>query len=459
MARNTARRPSTRRSPGSWGTAEQLPSGRWRAFYRVEGTKFSAPRTFDTKADAQAWLAGERADRDRGTWHDPRAGRITLAEYAQTWLDSRPDLAPRTAANYAALIGRWITPRVGGTHGVELGAFEVGAITPAIVRRWYAALFAATREHAEKIRAREAERRAHPARLWARERGLHVADSGRLSPGVLAAWRRAGAPVPPPTPGRGVAEIPHAAGRATAAHAYSVLRNVLGTAVQDGLISANPCQIAGASTQKPRERRPATPAEVTQLAALMPRDMAAAVTLAAWSSLRHGELFALAREHVDLETGTVRVERALLHLPGQPVTFAAPKTTKSRRTVHLPRFVVEALEQHMREHVGPSRDALLFAMPDGSPVTTFRTSALLKPARLAIGRSDLTWHDLRHTGATLAYRIGASVPEVQARLGHTTMRAALIYAHAADDSDRTIADRLDAMFSADAHAPSHLRAV
>lgn len=79
-------------------------------------------------------------------------------------------------------------------------------------------------------------------------------------------------------------------------------------------------------------------------------------------------------------------------------------------------------------------------------------------ARAAVGRPDLTWHDLRHTGATLAYRAGASVPEVQRRLGHTTMRAAQTYAHAADDSDRIVAARLDELYAGHAVAP-RLRAV
>ena len=451
---------TARRNPGAWGTAEQLPSGRWRAFYRRDGVKFSAPHTFTSKAEAQAWLAGEHADRSRGTWQDPRAGRVTVAEYAQTWMDSRPDLAPRTEHHYRWLLQRWILPRLGeGRGGMELGAIELGSLTPALIRAWHAAMFRAAREHSEKVRSRELERTQHPARLWARERGMKVAASGRLSPDVLAAWHRAGSPLPTPTPGREVAGTPHAAGRSTAAHAYSVLRAILTTAVQDGLLNSNPCQIAGAGAQRPRERRPATPAEVAQIAAMMPPEFTAAVTLAAWSGMRHGELFALARRHVDLDAQLVRVERALLALPGQPVEFSAPKTRKSRRTVNLPRFVAEALREHMDAHVPNDPDALLFTMPDGSPVTTWRTSALFKRAKLAIGRPDLTWHDLRHTGATLAFKTGASVPEVQARLGHTTMRAALIYAHASEDSDRVLADRLDAMFSADAAPPRHLRAV
>jgi integrase len=126
--------------------------------------------------------------------------------------------------------------------------------------------------------------------------------------------------------------------------------------------------------------------------------------------------------------------------------------------VHLPAFVLEVLTAHLEQHVPTSSDALVFALPDGSPVTSARLSFLFRRARKIIGRPELTWHDLRHTGATLAYKAGASVPEVQARLGHTTMRAAMIYAHAADDSDLLIAQRLDAMFSPTTAAP-RLRAV
>ena len=86
-------------------------------------------------------------------------------------------------------------------------------------------------------------------------------------------------------------------------------------------------------------------------------------------------------------------------------------------------------------------------------MTNLRLSHVFRRARRAIGRDDLTWHDLRHTGATLAYRAGASVPEVQARLGHTTMRAAAIYAHRTDESDRVVAHRLDELFRTESTLP------
>lgn len=459
MTRRT--KSATRRSPNRLGTVELLPSGRYRASYRREGRKFTAPRTFATHTEADAWLAAEFADRARGVWRDPEAGRVTLADYAADWLNSRPDLAPRTRDNYRRNLDRWILPRVGmqnGSRGVELGAMHVGDLTPATVRAWRAGVFSDARASASRQLAREHERGEHPARVWARSKGMRVADVGRMSPAVMKAWREAGEPQPTRAPLPAVVPL-ESAGETTAAQAYRVLRAILSTAVTDGLLTANPCQIRGAGQVAHRERPTATPAEVAQIAAHMPARYAAAVTIAAWSGLRFGELFALARRHVDLAAMTVRVERALEAVPGQPIRFGKPKSASSRRTVTLPRFVAELLAEHMAEYVADDPEALLFPNADGSPTSNATLSRHYRAARALAGRDDLRWHDLRHTGATLAYRAGASVPEVKARLGHSTMRAAQIYAHAAQDSDAVLARNLDALYAAASARGSHLKAV
>ena len=64
------------------------------------------------------------------------------------------------------------------------------------------------------------------------------------------------------------------------------------------------------------------------------------------------------------------------------------------------------------------------------------------PARTAAGRPDLRFHDLRHTGATLAAATGATLADLMARMGHSTPAAALIYQHAASDRDKAIAQAL-----------------
>ena len=63
-------------------------------------------------------------------------------------------------------------------------------------------------------------------------------------------------------------------------------------------------------------------------------------------------------------------------------------------------------------------------------------------AREAAGRPDLRVHDLRHTGATMAARAGATLAELQQRLGHSSVNAALRYQHAAQGRDREIAEAL-----------------
>jgi integrase len=84
----------------------------------------------------------------------------------------------------------------------------------------------------------------------------------------------------------------------------------------------------------------------------------------------------------------------------------------------------------------------LFPSQSGAPISP---SSFFKPwrkARLAAGRPDLRFHDLRHTGAVLAAQEGATLAELQARLGHTTPAAAMIYQHAASERDKELAERL-----------------
>jgi hypothetical protein len=64
-------------------------------------------------------------------------------------------------------------------------------------------------------------------------------------------------------------------------------------------------------------------------------------------------------------------------------------------------------------------------------------------AREALGVSNLHIHDLRHTGNTLAAATpGTSIRDLMERMGHDSMRAAVIYQHATRRADRRIAELL-----------------
>jgi integrase len=61
---------------------------------------------------------------------------------------------------------------------------------------------------------------------------------------------------------------------------------------------------------------------------------------------------------------------------------------------------------------------------------------------IGIGMDDFRFHDLRHTGQTLAAAGGAIVADLKSRLGHASNAAALRYLHAMDGQDRRTADAL-----------------
>jgi hypothetical protein len=60
----------------------------------------------------------------------------------------------------------------------------------------------------------------------------------------------------------------------------------------------------------------------------------------------------------------------------------------------------------------------------------------------AIGVPNLHFHDLRHTGNTLAAATGSSLRDLMTRMDHDSPRAAMIYQHATNAADQLIADGL-----------------
>ena len=197
---------------------------------------------------------------------------------------------------------------------------------------------------------------------------------------------------------------------------------------------------AGATIKK-RRLEPATPAEIDTMTRHMPERLAAAVPIAAWCALRYGELAELRRRDIDLASRGIKVRRAVTFPQGGPVV-GPPKTDAGVRDVAIPPHVWPIVERHLAEHVKRSPDALLFPTTTGGHIWHSGMTAYFAKARAAAGRSDLRWHDLRHTGATLADQAGATTAELQARLGHSTAVASQLYQHAAKDRDRAIADAL-----------------
>ncbi|HET9895186.1 MAG TPA: site-specific integrase [Streptosporangiaceae bacterium] len=200
----------------------------------------------------------------------------------------------------------------------------------------------------------------------------------------------------------------------TAAKAYRLLKAIFATAADDGVIKRNPCRIKGAGQEHSPERPVLTIAQVYAVANAVDQRYQALVLLAMFSSLRWGELAALRRCDIDLDARTVRVTRQLTEIRGGGQHFGPPKSKAGLRTVPIPELIVSVIRWHLN----------CFAQ-DGD------------------GLTGVHFHDLRHTGNTLAANAGASLRELMDRMGRDSERAALIYLHGSDARQQAIADSLD----------------
>ena len=229
----------------------------------------------------------------------------------------------------------------------------------------------------------------------------------------------------------------------TVAKVYRLLKNMLGGAVEVGMIGRNPCTIRGAGTERAPEIEVATPQQVADLADACGDHYRALVFVAAYGGLRWGELGGLQRRHVDLDTGVVLVEQKLGEVNGV-LEIDAPKTNAGRRSVALPALAVDEFERHLRANVEPLATSFVFTAAEGGYLrrSNFRRRVWL-PATEAVGVPGFRFHDLRHTGATLAASTGAPLRALMSRMGHSTPVAALRYQHLVAGQDSQIAVALD----------------
>jgi integrase len=228
-------------------------------------------------------------------------------------------------------------------------------------------------------------------------------------------------------------------GRTSIAQSYRFLRAVMNAAVREGAVPRNPCQIPGAGSDRAKERPVATPAEIAAFVEAITPRYRAAVLLAAWCGLRRGEVVGLGVDDVDLAAGTVRVRRNRVELDGGEAFDADPKTDAGKRTIAVPPHVLPFLREHAEQWAGKER---FFVGRDGATMRGNAISQAFGRARARVGMDEFTFHDLRHTGQTLAASTGATLKDLMKRLGHASTVAAYRYMHAVDGRDAEIASAL-----------------
>ncbi len=222
---------------------------------------------------------------------------------------------------------------------------------------------------------------------------------------------------------------------------HHVLHKALSQAVRWGLIPRNPADAVKAPRASSKEMRPLSASEARRLLEAARDDrLEALYVLAVHTGMRRGELLGLKWEDVDLEGSTVRVCRTLTRVEnGRRLALGEPKTKKSRRTVRLTPRAVEVLRRH-RARQAQKKLKVGGVYQDQGLVFAGETGSLINPSNLRqrsfapllkrAGLPRITFHDLRHTCASLLFQRNVHPKFVQELLGHASVAITLdTYSH------------------------------
>ncbi len=201
----------------------------------------------------------------------------------------------------------------------------------------------------------------------------------------------------------------------TANDAYRCLRAIVNTAVADSRMSKSPCTVQGAGTTEAAERPVAALAELDAAVAAFATRYKAGYAIAAWCQLRRGEILGLRRMDIDLKGEVLQVRLDWVMPPGatRPV-LKEPKSDAGKRPVAIPSHIMPLIEAHLERYVGPAPTAWLYGTKNGKPMLPRNFHRAWQQARQAVGRPDLSLHDLRAHRAHVVSCHGRADPRAHA---------------------------------------------
>ena len=238
----------------------------------------------------------------------------------------------------------------------------------------------------------------------------------------------------------------------TVQYTHAVLHRALKQAKRWGIVNRNVAEDVDRPQLKRDEIRPLDDEQTrTSLRAAEGDRIQALYVVAITAGLRPGEMLALRWSDVDLEAGTLRINRAL-----SDGEVAATKTTRSRRKIQLSNTARAALRTHRKRQLEEQMQkarlwknyGLVFPSTVGTPLSHRN---LVRSFKALLKRTDLPLstrlYDLRHTCATLLLNSNVHPKYVQELLGHASISQTLdTYSHVLKGMDGGIGDAMDEAF-------------
>ncbi len=148
------------------------------------------------------------------------------------------------------------------------------------------------------------------------------------------------------------------------------------------------------------------------------------------------ELLALTSADLDFEKQTIRINKSYQRIKQRDV-ITDPKTPKSIRTVSMPDFLSEELQDYIRSLYKIGKDDRLF------PITKSYLHREMKRGCEESGVKRIRIHDLRHSHVSLLIEMGFSVVAIADRVGHESIDITYRYAHMLPSAQSDMANKLN----------------
>jgi len=382
------------------GSIFKRKDGRWVGSLNLgweNGTRKRRHFYAATAADVQAQLLKARSDQSRGL--PVATERQTVAQFLEGWLEHtlKTRARPRSVESFTAIVNRHIIP--------VLGKIRLDKLTPQQVQA-----LLETKRQPYKVKNKAGK----------------VIEKHGLSPQSIAGIR-------------------------------TVLRSALGQALKWGMVPRNVATLI----DPPRIPRPQihfldTDGARKLLQAASGKRFEAIIVIALTLGLRRGEILGLRWSDVDFEQRSLRINQALQRVGGK-LQVTEVKTERSRRGVVMPESVIRALktrrarqaQERLLAGLEWQNGELVFTNPNGRPLEPITLHREYKQMLKAVGLpTEVRFHDLRHTAASLLLAQGVHLRVIMELLGHSSISlTANTYAHVMPAAMRDVADRMESILS------------
>jgi integrase len=376
------------------GTVLELGKSKYRLMvsgkYDGSGKRIRRSKTITAKSkrEAEKELAKFVVEYEQG---DVMEGdNMTLREFSKRWIEeyARQNLSPITVKGYERELDNRINP--------ALGNIKLGSLMPMHLIRFYNSL-----DTAKRLDGKE----------------------GKLS-------------------GRSKNNI------------HRIISSMLNDAMQWQLISYNPAsRVQPPKQEKHKAKFYDEVQSVKMLACLEEEELKykVAVYIAILTGMRRGEILGLEWKDIDYEKNEISIERTSVYAEGLGVFTKSTKTENSQRIVSFPNELVVILKKYYKQYLAQrlkcgelwkETDRLMIQW-NGEPMFPSTLTQWFKKFLTKHELPIITFHQIRHTSATLLIKQGIDIATVAKRLGHSQNTTTLnFYTHAIQSEDRVAADKL-----------------